>query len=475
VVATDAYGQTDTSPTASVTVNHYSPVVTDISPSGPQSAKPSQITADVNDTDFAVDGDTLSVEILLDGTTLSTQTLNDNTTVSASIPQSGQTGGEHTITIEADDAYGQTEITSATYSVPTNFTIRAERDHDKLIPADGRVTFFTEDQVYTRQAPDGYFDLTGLPVNEEFIVRVEPTDGNYTTRTIYIESIYEQQAAYVLNTSAVSTVESRFVLNDPTGQYTSESLIKIKRPINISGNTRYQIIVSDEFGSEGVTAVLQENIRYEIAVASDTASQTIGPYRADVSETVEVTPGSPAVENLTVTQIGGAVSNPLVGATLDNDTLEYQYADPTGETDTLTVYIHERGEPNTLLQPNQTYMSLGNASGMASLTKNETTREWVITYVVERNGETSVWSTVLSNRKSLGPPVGENWQVMIGIGLLVLFAGTFSVLNAGIGAVLVSLIGGLLWWLGFLGPATSAIGITIALMVSVVGYMVGRR
>jgi hypothetical protein len=334
------------------------------------------------------------------------------------------------------------------------------------VSADGSIRFFTDDAVFERQASNGKINMTGLPVSETFFVEVNPTDENFTARTILIDSIYTQQSAYVLNTSAVDTVENRFRLNDPTGNYDSESVLFIQRPINVSGNTQYQTIVSDRFGVEGVTSTLQQGVRYQLRVSSETAEQDIGPFRADVSETVTVEPGTP-----TIPLSNSSVFGPAYNVRLDNDTLSYRYADPEENTDILTVYIYERGNKSNQLAPNQTYTNLGNASALVGLSGDEIDTEWVVLFDVKRGSDSYQITTVVGNQKSLGPPIDSNWTLMIGIGVLLLFAGTFSVLNAGVGAVLVSLIGGLLWYLGFLGAATSGIAVAAALLISVFGHM----
>jgi len=468
VDATDEYGQTDSTGQNTFTVDHYDPEISDIEPSGDLDSEPTQITAQINDTDFALDGDSLTVTINLDGSQVNQQTIGSNQTVTTSMPSSGQTGGAHDISIEVSDDYGNSESDASSYRVPDTLFVRNETNHTELVAADGEVRFFTENEVFTRSAPNGEVDLDGLPVNQDFIVEVDPTETNYTSRTIYLESIYDQESVYVLNTSQYGTVESRFVLDDPTGQFDSESIVQIERIINISGQTSYQTIIADEFGSEGVTATLQEGQRYEISVIGDSGTQNVGPYRADVSETVEVRPDAPSVN---LTSDGTSYQ---YGAELRNDTLEFAYDDPTGDTTELTVWIYERGNQSHLLQPNQTVFDIGSYSSTVDLSVPESNTEWVVAFVVDRNGETNTHRVSLSNRGDLTPPVGGNWQQIVGVSLLVLFAGAFSVLNARIGAVIVSLVGGILWFIGFLGTAATGASVTIAIFVAVLGYMRGN-
>ena len=291
---------------------------------------------------------------------------------------------------------------------------------------------------------------------------MEPSESNYTTRTVYIQTLYEQESIYLLNTSAYNTVESRFTLNDPTGQYGSESVVYVQRPINISGQVTWQTVLSDQFGAEGVTAQLEEGQRYRIKVSNPEGDeQIIGPYRADVSEEVVVRPGTPSID-LSEFQDGWSTS-----AQLNNRTLEWRYADPTGETDELTVYIHERGDPNNLLVANSSHFQIGNASAVYTLSENESQKEWVVNFIINREGETLTKQIIVSNRANVGDPLGSGWQAIVGIGLLILIGAAFSVLNAAVGAVIVSLMGGIFWWIGLLGDITSAAAIAIAMLIAV--------
>lgn len=466
VVATDSYGNSVTSSTASFTVNHYNPVVENVQPDGDLQNPPSEISADISDKDFGGDGDTLTVDFILDGSQIDSQTINSNGTVTTSIPSSGQTGGYHDVQIDVTDSYGQSTTGTSRYGVPDVLYIRNETNYGELVPANGELRFIASDQVYSRSTDDGTFNMTGLPVNEDFIVEIEPTKSNYTSRTIYIQSIYEQQTAYVLNQSAYNTIESRFILNDPTAEFGPESVLQIQKGINKSGNVVYESVKADRFGAEGVTATLHADQRYQLKIINENGNeQSVGVYRSDTSETVEVQPGTPTI-SLNFTDTGYAYN-----AVLDNRTLEYMYSDPDGLTDELTVWIHERGNPSNKLMPNQTAIGIGNFSAVETLSENESEKEWVVHFIADRDGETFDAQVIVGNQEDLTPPIDQGWQLIIGIGLLFLFAGAFSVLNAAIGAVIVSLVGGVLWYIGFLGGATTGAAVVIAIFISVISYM----
>lgn len=445
------------------------PILKNPSPTGGQQTAPSSISIDLSDTEFDK-GDSVDVTISLDGTQIHSQTITANQTISTSVPSSGQTAGEHQWTVEATDDFGEQTTETYTYEVPDTLYIRNERNHSELIDSpisiDG--TFFGKDQIFTRDGiTTGSVDMTGLPVNQDFIVEADPSDNNWTQRDTYIQSIYEQQSIYLLNTSAVSTIDARFVLDDPTGVYDQSSVLFIQRPINTSTQTVWQTVHADRFGAEGVTTTLERGQRYRIKVmAQDGTSQIIGPYRADVDETVQVVPGSPTIEIGNFEEGWGANAE-----IVNKDTLQYRYSDPDDETDRLKVWIHERGNKSNRLVANATYFDLGNASAAHSLDSDEQETTWVVKFIVDRGDDGFTHSITVGNRNDLFGVIGDNWTLIIGISSLFMFAAAFSVLNARIGAVMVALLGGLYWWIGLLNGATTGIAIVIGLFIAGLNWM----
>jgi hypothetical protein len=445
------------------------PILENPTPTGDLSSDPSQVEVDVKDPEFD-NGDTVTVTISIDGSDVKTTSISANQTVSASVPASGKTGGVHDWSVEADPKYGDTVTESYQFTVPSTLYVRNASNHSQLIKSPLSVdgTFFSEDSIIDRQGiTGGTIDMSGLPVSDSWIVRVEPSSDNYTTRTLWVNNIYEQQSIYLLNKSAFQTVDSRFVLSDPGAEYDAQSILKIQKPINTSTQTEWQTVHSDAFGAEGVTAELEQGQRYRLKVRNeDGDEQIVGPYRADVSETVTVEPGAPVIEIEEFNEGWGS------NAELRNDTLEYIYNDTQDETDKLTVWIHERGNVSNRLVANATYFNLGEASAQHTLTVDEKSKVWDVVFIIERNGETKTQRETVSNRATgLFGSIPENWRLMIGLGSLFLFAGVFSLLNAAVGAVVVSLVGGLWWFVGLLPGATTGIAFVLALLLSVLAWM----
>jgi hypothetical protein len=184
-----------------------------------------------------------------------------------------------------------------------------------------------------------------------------------------------------------------------------------------------------------------------------------------VSEEVTVRPGAPSIE------FGSFEEGWQTNATLENQTLSYGYSDADNETEQVTIWIHERNNESNRLRPNVTEYDLGTATGAVSLTSDEAEKTWVVNFVVDRGSEEFVAQVVVGDRPNLVPPLSDEWRLIAAIGLLLISAGVFSVLNAGIGAVIVAIEGGLLWWAGWLGDATTGPAVVMALFVAVIGHL----
>lgn len=435
------------------------PTLSDPAPTGDLSAAPSQLEVNVSDPDFP--GDSVNVEFFLDGNSVGTDTVTSSGTASTSI--SPPMAGEHTWYVEAtDDAGATTTLDTQTFRVPDTLYIRNESAPNTLVDnVDVTITWYGESVVEERTSNDGTINMTGLPP-EDFYVSIE-ADG-YNDRTVYIDTLYQQREIFLLPEN-VTSVETRFVLNDVTGQFDESARLVVERALNVSGSNQYRRIAADQFGTEGVQTTLEQGVRYRLTVvAEDGTTQDLGPYRATTSETVTVVPGSPAVE--LDTGADGWVS----AATIDNDTIVARYLDDLNRTDSVTLTVYERGnESNVLLAPT-TYTSANDISTAISLTANQTDKEWVVSFEVTRDGETFTTTHIVANqRTSTGfNGLDGKWSSAIAIFILVLFAGAFSVVNRAAGAIMTGLMGGLLWWFGWLSGITSAAAIALYLFVAII-------
>lgn len=442
------------------------PVLSNPVPTGNVSTTPSNLQVDVSDSDFP--GDNVTVEFYYEGShveTVDTQT--DGTVSTSSIPT--VTGGTHEWSAVATDEFGRQDILNASFGVPGTLYIRNVSNPSELVDAPVNVTvrWIGTDRVYQNTTETGTVDMQGLPITD-FIVEVDANQSFYS-RTVYFLSIVGERNVYLLNTNYTS-VETRFQLEDPTGQFDSNTILYLSRPIERNGVTTWRTVYADVFGVEGVTAILEEGQRYRIRIRSPGGTvQDLGPYRADVSEEVTVRPGSPTI-SLEQSSEGWAT-----GANIDNQTLRASYVDETNQTDSATLWVHERGNKSNVLTPNQTYYELGNASVKIPMTANESDLEWRVNWIVQRDGEEFTTSDVASkNPNVVLSGLSGVWRTIFGIGALFIFAGAFSLLNVKVGAVMTALTGGLLWWTGWLAGATTGAAFVIYLFIAIL-YSTLRR
>lgn len=443
-----------------------SPDLSNPRPNGNVSQQPTEFAADLEDGDLP--GENVTVTWRYDGNVIDTTTVNQSGDVSTTaVPTINS--GVHDWSARAVDEAGNADVVNATVGTPGNLTIRNVSSPDDLIssPVNVTVSFINGTTVETRKTSNGKIDMTGLPTTD-FIVEVNASQ-DYYGRTVYISSIVNNQAVYLLDKNQ-SVVESRFVLEDATGQFDSESIMVLKRPINRSGITTYQRVVADEFGAEGVTATLERDVRYRISVKNrDGTVQDVGPYRASVSEQVTVQPGNPEVE------IGSFEDYWTTATEVRNTTLEYRYVDPTQSTQRVKLYIHEKGNTSNRLVPNQTFYDLGNVSGTYQLDENESGTTWKVNYLITfDDGSDVIQTDEVSARPTLVPNLSDEWRLIAAVLMLLISAGIFSALNAGVGGVMVAVEGSVLWWTGWLSGATVGPAVVIALFVGVIAHLMTR-
>lgn len=439
------------------------PQLSDPRPDTNVSTAPDNFSVQVDHDDFP--GDEVNLTWYHEGSQFATTTgINSSGRYNVSAPTLND--GLNDWSVVAEDEQGNIDIVNATVGLPGTLYIRNETNASELVdsPVTVTVAFKNGTNVTTVETTDGTIDMTGLPTTD-FIVTVEASE-NYYKRVVYFQSIIGARSVYMLNTS-YSAVETRFELDDPTGQFPANSLIIIKKAINKSGTNKYRTMYSDKFGVEGVTADLEQDQRYLISVRSPSGVvQQIGPYRSDTSETVTVRPGNPTL-GLGEMQEGWGSA-----AALSNTTLEWRYADPTNSTQSVTIWIHEKNNKSNQLRKNVTYYDLGNVSGTYTLTQNESQKVWKVNFVIEfDDGQSVIASTTVQKGVSLVPNLSREWRLITGIGMLLISAGVFSILNAGVGGVVVALEGGVLWWSGWLDGATIGAAVVLALFVAVIMHI----
>jgi hypothetical protein len=424
------------------------------SPQGGQQLQSSSVSlsAPLNDSDFgAQQGDSLNVTWWVDGDDVHSETVTSNGTVS--YQHSATMGGSHEWALTASSTeYDEADTTSQnlSYQVPATVRVYNETNATQLIDGvDVTATFFSGDTVIRNQTSNGVINFGGLDASKSYVLELDA--AGYHERTVFIRDLYTQQRAYLLNQTTANSLETRFTLNDLTGQFDSDSRLYIAKPINQTSNSSYQVIAGGEFGVEGFTVDLQANERYRLTLENDNGDRRVlGSYTAITAQEVELDVGSLTFE------VGGEDTAFEWGANRTNasgtEYLYFNYSDPTDETSSLTLSIYERDNQSNALVTNQQFTGpIGSIQYSEQLAGDDADTSWVVEWSGQRGGESISGRIVVGQGKY---PVNWSLDPMLQdllVGLLIVFVGGFwSVDSGNIGAVVVSGLGAALWGMGWL-------------------------
>lgn len=335
------------------------PVVDDSSLS-PNSTNTSQdfpitLSADVSDADFGTShGDTATVYWYVDGEQRGTTTLSANGTTSFEL--SNVEAGEHNWHIEVKDEYGHRTV-SATgeFAAPGELEIYNESDPTSLVEGPNTTVtlrFYFDDEenmIVEREATNGTINMSGLPVDESFVV-VADAKG-YLPRRIYVQSLLKTQKVYLLPETATA-VDQVFELKDYSGDYPSKTtVLQLQRSLNGS----WQTVTGDFFGAnDQYPAQLEKNVRHRLVLIDTTTGETqiLGSY----------TPLSSGTQTIKVRSSGNItlVSPPVIDVEPGVSSL------PALADTTLTTRLNPRGGTLDYWRTNITYHENGSVTTLAT-------------------------------------------------------------------------------------------------------------
>lgn len=445
-----------------------------------------QITFEINVSDTQLgtaQGDELTVDWYIDGAKDATTTVTSNGT--ASYSTSGLNGGDHTWHVVVTDDYGAS-VTSQTFSlsVPSKLAIRNESNPNQLVTgAELELTFYYSNQVIVKEDDngDGYINMTGLPVDQKFVV-VATADG-YLNRHIIVDSIYEQSSIYLIPDNATA-VEVRFNINDPTGRFTSgDTEVIIQRAITRdfdddgTNETQFVNVAADEAGVAGFSTFLVQDARYRLKVRNQGGDvRILGAFTATASEQVTLKPVPLGIDTGGETAYNYTAWQSNVSGT---ERITFEFADNANATTDMTVSIWEQG--NQSHQPdgwtNATVSGpLGSTKIVHPLDPSDADTTWVVKFEASRDGET-ISGEVIVGPNIRNPLTGDApaWLLQAAaLTVIVMTGALFSKLNTGVGAVTTSFVAGGFWWAGFLPPEAGG-AVVIVLVVSVLYKTQGDR
>lgn len=372
-------------------VESDAPVIEDASPKEGAETNQSSVTlsATISDQDFAdPTGDDVTAEFYLDDERVDTQTVSSNGTISTEVQPA--LGEQHTWRVELVDKYGNTaSIDNRQFRVPAKLRVYYETDPETLVSGENltlRIRFFPQDggEIETREVNDGVANLTGLPVEQSFVVTVRANETeNFVYRRIVVDNLYETQRVFMLREN-VSHSRVVFELSDPTGQFPpEETTFYVEKPITINNSTQYYVIAGDTFGATGrFPAVLRDDERYRLRAVSEGSERILGAYNVYGStvETIQIQRIEPVADDEDQGSVYGSLTQEG-----NTSTLAVRYRG--GEPGTSVEYYVTDGN-GTVVVPNTTV----NGSDFAHLYQfNETGKqEYNVTYeIIGPEGQTT--------------------------------------------------------------------------------------
>jgi len=353
------------------------PTLSDPVPEGEVTERPEELQV------FAtVDAAPATVEFEHDGDDLGDVQINSdgNVSVDLDVEELGAFDWSATIT----DELGQTDSINASYQTPDVIEFREEHDHTQAIEeGDVEVRFFSArgDIAITREiTDDGVVSLEGLP-DTDFVVFADGPD--HYSRTIYTESIFQQDTMFLLNETEVprddsSAVRSRFIYEDLTGNFPQEdTTIQIERAVDTDGDgdSEFQTIAGDFWGASGeFEQVLERGTRYRLVLVNrETGSETIAGTHIPTEELSQTVRTSGVIEEA---QQGSGVT-PI--AQLDGDSIEIAYNDPADETESLDLVVESQSGDEVLLDETVDG-PLGAYGQSIELNESQAEQNWIVTF-----------------------------------------------------------------------------------------------
>lgn len=356
-----------------------------------------------------------------------------------------------------DTSYSGSSDTIDIY-INNEMSIRNEQTNN-LITDVVNVTAYGEDSgIYSLDTSSGTIDITDLPGQSyTFVVSA---DG-YTQRVRYVDQLGTVENLYLLDNST-SRVTTQFSLEDRTGTYDQDSRLVIRRSIPGDGND-WETIISDQFGTGGLTVELEEDIRYRLYVETNTQMQLIGSYTATLPETVTISPSSGEID------VGGG-EYWSAGANYGEQDLDVRFVDPTEETDSVNVTIYERGNESNVLVSGDSYTNPSELQLEYAVSDQYNESNWIVELTVERGAETYTTSFNVGPTADIVPTELDSfWRKIFGVMLMLTFGMIFSIRNKAVGSIVYACVGGMLYWIGLLEGLTTG-GLIVGYFFIVIIY-----
>lgn len=358
------------------------------------------------------------------------------------------------------------------FYTPGDITIYNGSDLTQLTGHNVDVTVQSTESGYRDESTvsTGVYDLLGTP-REEILVQFEST--NFVTKTINIDDpakeyftvLYPASGSGLPNAS--DTYNQSFTLSDETGDFhPTETRLVILAHFN--GDWRY--LSAERFGgANNATMSLQDGTNYRLEAHNDDGNiRSLGEFVGDKSlsdTTVELTIDDRSIDQRDLEDTDAF----RWAAWFEDDTnqIKFSWATKNNSTaDNFRLFIYERGD-----RTNRSTFNFGDAVASVDhtqpLSNTEANLTWVVEWEADYNNASVGGKTVLGGRGFLGVGLSDFWKNFFAIGLIIVVAGLFGGLRAELGAIVVPLVAGILWWMQWLPGSISGGIILLALVVAI--------
>lgn len=454
------------------------PTQSNASPTGELTGSPSELSVDIGDADFP--DDSVTVDIALDGSQLTSTSITQNETVTASVPESGTTGGEHTWTVSATDRLGNQNVQQYSYQVPSkvyiyNVTSNATGGHELIDdPVTVEATFAGSDEtVRETETSDGAIDFSGLPPDESYVITID-ADG-YFTRSVYVPSLYDQSAVFLLNESQPS-VTTQVQLTDRTGRYSDTPVLQVQRVINESNvgqmsDTGYRwVTISGERVSATnfiITDLEKNSVNRFVVVNEQGDRRVLGEYVAKTNTTATLEIGS----------ISYKFENETSGyqwtANIDNSTgspyIEFAYNDYENLTDSVQMEIKYRDNGTVIRSETFRNGPYGEIVYTEPISQSQyNNNDFVVEWSADRDGEQIGAERPVGGQRVIDFGALDDFWITAGYSLIALLL-AFAVgagISPGAGGLAVAGWMGLGWFIGAIPDEIDAGVIILAFLIA---------
>jgi len=359
-----------------------------------------------------------------------------------------------------------------------NLEIRSEVTGELLNNRTVTVRFFDEnnESFATRNTTTGIVDLA--TVSEQPPLGVVAEAPNAFTRRILIDDKSARSTIFLLDQrelNGTTPIIQRFSVRDLTGQFSGpDTRFRIKKAMPKPGETGSipLRVLSEDFlgGSDQLSVALEPDVRYRLQVENGEGDlRDLGPHFAVTEGPISIEIGR--VEFNRPDGETFRVDASLTERTNTTETLRFAFVDAGRFTDSVALEIYERSNESNVLVDQTFEPETGDQFGAflfsEVLSGNQTDKTWVVEYSAARNQTQDGLFTVSATGGNLGIPIDQGIQQILGVGMVIVLAGLFSTRNAAIGAIVVPLAAGTLWFLGFLTGATTGASIALGLALGV--------